>query len=231
MSDKQLLCDFHIHSCNSDGDQPILDIVHLYGMNGFDVIAFTDHFPDSETAKRIEALGVEFPTLREEELESYFEKLREAGEVAEEQYGMLVIPGIEVTNNTEKFHILALGVEERIDPDKRPEEIIEEIKSKGGVAVACHPADDVTESRHRGNTYLWDNFEELKDKFDAWEVGNRDDLFPNIGRKKVNFVANSDMHRKEHLSSWKTVVEAEKNVESVKESIRKGRTSITYFDI
>jgi len=39
--------------------------------------------------------------------------------------------------------------------------------------------------------------------------------------KKFNYIASSDFHEKRHLHSWKTLLQCEKNVESVKDAIRK----------
>jgi hypothetical protein len=55
--------------------------------------------------------------------------------------------------------------------------------------------------------------------FDAWEVANSDDLFDVAGLKRFNYVASSDFHHHRHLYSWKTLLQCEKNVESVKAAI------------
>jgi hypothetical protein len=100
------------------------------------------------------------------------------------------------------------------------QDILQDIHAQGGVAVACHPHKrngvELQQSR-----YLWENRERFSDLFDAWEVANRDDLFNVVGLKKFNYIANSDFHEMRHLLSWKTLLRCEKNVESVKEAIRK----------
>ncbi|RLG11687.1 phosphotransferase, partial [Candidatus Pacearchaeota archaeon] len=77
---------------------------------------------------------------------------------------------------------------------------------------------------------LWKNQERFRDLFDAWEVANRDDLFNSIGVKKYNYIANSDFHEPRHLYSWKTLIRAEeKNVEAIKEAIRKNENVAIYL--
>ncbi|MFH1425007.1 MAG: CehA/McbA family metallohydrolase [archaeon] len=57
---------------------------------------------------------------------------------AAKEFGLEFVPGIEVA--ADKGHILGLGVTEYID--KGPvEDVLEEIKSQGGVSVAAHPYD------------------------------------------------------------------------------------------
>ncbi|MCD6381730.1 MAG: PHP domain-containing protein [Candidatus Aenigmarchaeota archaeon] len=55
------------------------------------------------------------------------------------KYGIIFIPGEEVTS--EKGHILALGIQERIKPGLSVIETIEKIHDQGGIAIAAHPYD------------------------------------------------------------------------------------------
>ena len=219
MSENELLCDLHIHTENSDGEMSVQEVVDLYGREGFDVIAVTDHLCDRKYSEEARKRKGHYPGLKKDRLEEYREKIKKGQKRAEERYGMVVLPGIEYTNNTEGYHIVGLFTTEFIEPLSEPEEIIEEIHRNDGIAVACHPADRNSEGRHKGNTYLWDRHEKLIDKFDAWEVANRHQLFTHVGRKELNYLANSDLHSKKHIRSWKTVLKAEKNPESVREAI------------
>jgi predicted metal-dependent phosphoesterase TrpH len=131
----------------------------------------------------------------------------------------LVIPGAELTNNTQGYHILAIDIKDHISPGGSVEAIVAQIHNQGGIAVAPHP--------HRGALsgtqelmYLWDHHERFVHLFDAWEVANRDDLFNVIGLKKFNYMANSDFHEPRHLFSWKTLLRCDKNPEAVKAAIR-----------
>ncbi len=53
------------------------------------------------------------------------------------------------------------------------------------------------------------------------EVANRDDLFNVAGLKKFNYIASFGFQEERYLNSWKTFLQCEKNVESVKEASRK----------
>ncbi|MBC8525182.1 MAG: phosphotransferase [Chlorobium phaeobacteroides] len=215
-----LYCDFHIHTTWSDGKYSLDDVVGLYGEAGFDVIAITDHVLDSESIRRSAKPVSELLVMDGDDFGAYQESLWKAARNAWESYGMLLIPGVELTNNTDRYHILALDIKEYISPDLSVEEIVACVRRQQGISVACHPYI----RNHSGDDpsfYLWENHERLATQFDAWEVANRDDLFNVVGLKKFNYIASSDFHEERHLHSWKTLLQCEKNVESVKDAIRK----------
>ena len=214
-----LYCDFHIHTTWSDGSCSIDEVVDLYGNAGFDVIAITDHVLDTASIERSGRPVSELYVMDSAQFGEYQEALWRATRRAWERYGMLLIPGVELTNNTTRFHILALDIKEYISPDLSVEEIIEAIRRQHGISVACHPYIR-NHSGENPSAHLWENHERLASMFDAWEVANRDDLFNVVGLKKFNYIANSDFHEQRHLLSWKTLLRCEKNVESVKAAIR-----------
>jgi hypothetical protein len=51
--------DFHIQMTRRDGEYPIDDLVDLYGQAGFDVIAISDHIPDTAGIERYGRLAPE----------------------------------------------------------------------------------------------------------------------------------------------------------------------------
>jgi hypothetical protein len=78
--------------------------------------------------------------------------------------------------------------------------------------------------------YLWERQEEYRSLIDAWEIGNRDDLFNPVGLKRMPFLAGSDFHKPKHLISWKTLLFCEKDPEAIKDCIRKNQdVSITLY--
>ncbi len=214
-----LLCDFHIHTRGSDGALEIEEVVDLFGTHGFDAVAITDHVLDSESLARCRREGIEPGCLPAERFEDHLLRMRAAARRARETYGMVLIPGVEITNDTRAFHLLCIDIREFIDPDLPVETIIETIHRQGGIAVACHPQqrNHIAEQQSR---YLWENHERFSTMFDAWEVANRDDLFNVVGLKKFNYLASSDFHEPRHLYSWKTLLQCEKNPESIKSAIR-----------
>jgi 3',5'-nucleoside bisphosphate phosphatase len=215
-----LYCDFHIHTTWSDGEYSPGDVVTLYGEAGFDVIAITDHVLDSESIRRSGRQVSELQVMDCSQFRVYQEELWDSARKAWEQYNMLLIPGAELTNNTSRYHILAIDIKEYISPDLSVEEIIACIRRQQGISVACHPYI----RNHSGDDpsfHLWENHERLATMFDAWEVANRDDLFNVVGLKKFNYIGNSDFHEERHLLSWKTLLQCDRNVESVKAAIRR----------
>ncbi len=222
----RLRCDFHIHTTNSDGTCSIQEVLQLYARQRFDVIAITDHAVEQASLREFALQGGP-QTVTQETFADYLHLLEKAKKEARERYDLHLIPGIEVTNNTKEYHILALDVKEWIDPDWSVPEIVAEIHRQGAIAVACHPAKKEGEVLQGPFRHLYENREKYRTLFDAWEVANRYHLFPSIGLLKVPFLANSDLHRPNHIFSWKTLLTAEKfNMASVKQAICKGERAI-----
>jgi predicted metal-dependent phosphoesterase TrpH len=217
-----LLCDFHIHTNYSDGKLSLQEVIDLYGEQGFDVISITDHVLDLKTVEKLTGMGEPIRTLGKESFDDYLHTLWEQTRRAWEEYRMLLIPGVELTNEHDQYHILGIDVKKFIDPLLPVETIIEGIHTQAGIAVACHPHRKDSDSTHE-SLYLWERHDSLALLFDAWEVANRDDLFNVVGLKKSNYIANSDFHEPWHLYSWKTLIHAEKNSEAVKSAIRNNR--------
>jgi hypothetical protein len=228
MNKEWLLCDFHIHTDFSDGTVPLDRVVDLFGSNGFDVISITDHILDQVTLNCCRQREVDPLVVPREEFYDYLGALRKEARRAWQQYRMLLIPGVEVTNNSAGYHIIASDIKHYVDPGMTVEDILCEVHRQEAIAIAAHP--------HRGSVegsgelmYLWDNHRRFATLFDAWEVANGDGLFNAVGLKKFNYIANSDFHEKGDLYSWKTILRCEKNVESVKAEIRKNSNLSIYL--
>ncbi len=215
-----LLCDFHIHTTFSDGKLSLNEVVDLYGEKKFDVISITDHVLDSGTLEEGRKNNDRKYSVLQDEFSQYLQSLWAIAKSAWEKYNMIVLPGTEITNNTKKYHMLGIDIKKYIEPDLSVEDIIREIHQQGGISVACHPYIR-GHSGDQPSEYLWKNHKRFSKLFDAWEVGNRDDLYDVIGLKKFNYIANSDFHEFRHLYSWKTLLHCEKNAEAIKEAIRK----------
>jgi len=224
-----LLCDFHVHTTWSDGKLSVAEVVDLYGATGkFDVIAITDHILMKKDllarAGRLATLGRRAFGVREPDFEAYLDDIREQGERARKKYGMIVVPGAEVTQNRirskKNSHIIALDVKRYVSADQRADDILREIRRQGALSIACHPHHRTTRRIEISTCYLWDHRDELADLVDVWEAGNRDDLFSVTSLKHFPYVANSDFHKPKHLYSWKTLVRAEKNWPAVRHALR-----------
>ena len=163
-----LLTDLHIHSTFSDGKLTIPEIVDFYGKRGFGAIAITDHLCESETVlgKAARYLNT---TLTEANFPLYLEILRSETERARRLYGMVVIPGFELTKNNvlnhRSAHIVALGLTKFIRADGDVADLARHVREAGGRAVAAHPVH--TRKVEKQTYHLWDRREELANAFDA----------------------------------------------------------------
>ncbi len=228
MEDKWLVCDFHIHTEMSDGKVPLTEVIDLFGHNGFDAICITDHVYDKHTIKLWLDNNERPCTIPKETFSDYMHLLWKEAKRAWEYYRMLVIPGIEISNNHDLFHMLAIDVKEYIDPNQTVEKIIEDIHDQDAVAIACHPHLKDSEPE-MPFIHLWENHEKYAKLFDAWEVANRDDLFNVVGLKRFNYIAGSDFHEPRHVYSWKTLIKSEKNPEAIKDALRRNRDIAIYL--
>jgi predicted metal-dependent phosphoesterase TrpH len=146
---------------------------------------------------------------------------------------MLVMTGIEFNKDgyTSKSsaHLLGIDLKSPVDASLDIPEIIEKIHEQGGLAVASHP--HIMKSEWGKNTlYLWENQEKFAPLLDAWEIANRNNIFNDIGLKRLPFIANSDFHKPKHIYSWKTLIHCEKDPEAIKDCIRRNEhVAITLY--
>src|SRR5688572_13722904 len=224
-----LLCDFHVHTQWSDGKLTVAEVVDLYGQTGkFDLLAITDHILMKKDllarAGRIATLGRRAFGVREADFDAYLEDIDTQAKRAWTQYGMLVVPGAEVTQNQlrgrKNSHIIALDIKKFISADQRADDILREIRRQGALSIACHPHHTTTRRIEISTCYLWDHRNALSDLVDVWEAANRGDLFSVTSLKHCPYVANSDFHKPKHLYSWKTLLRCEKNWPAISQALR-----------
>ena len=226
-----LSCDFHIHTNFSDGSLSFQEVINLFGGKGFDVISITDHILDKKTLAKRKKNNQPIGAIEEKDFPAYLKVLQKEKERAWQKYKMLVIPGVELTNDWGKYHILAIDIKKYIDPSLSVEKIVKEIHKQGAIAIACHPHHKVSEGKESKSlsAHLWDEHEKYANFFDAWEVANRDDLFNVVGLKKFNYIANSDFHQPWHLYSWKTLLKSTRNSKAVKMAISQNKKMAIYL--
>jgi processive 1,2-diacylglycerol beta-glucosyltransferase len=229
---QMLLCDFHIHSNYSDGKLSVPEIIDFYGEHGFDCICITDHLADP---KRLLGKLSELAsfTLGQEQVEEYFAVIARERQRAWRRYKLLVMTGIEFNKDgyTRKTsaHLLGIDLKSPVDASLEIPEIIAQIHAQGGLAVASHP--HIMKSEWGKNTlYLWENQEKFAPLLDAWEIANRNNIFNDVGLKRLPFIANSDFHKPSHIYSWKTLIYAEKDSEAIKDCVRRNEhVAITLY--
>ena len=226
-----LLCDFHIHTTYSDGSVELRRAVDLFGQAGFDVIAITDHVVngDNSIGRFAHCFNL---SVREDNFEEYMMQVRQEASRAWDKYGMLVIPGVEISKNhvssDKSAHILLIDIKNFIPASWNYEKIFLEAKEQDALIVACHP--HFMSDMSRDTLFLWNNREKYAKYIDAWEVANRDDVFNVISLKKYPYLGNSDFHKVRHLYSWKTLLNCEKDTAAVKQCIKHNKgVAITLF--
>jgi predicted metal-dependent phosphoesterase TrpH len=224
------LGDFHMHSDFSDGKMTIPQLVDLYGALGFGVIGITDHLCESDTVigKAAAAIG---HTLTPATFPLYLAILKSEAERAWHQYGMIVLPGFELSKNSlsnhRSAHIIGLNVSEFLPADPDAADLCRAIRSQGGVAIAAHPVS--TRKMEKQTFHLWDRREELAREFDAWEVASGPYLFDEVAAASLPKIASSDLHRRQQMSSWKTVFECERHPQAILEAIRRQQLTFQFY--
>ena len=93
-----MLCDFHIHTTFSDGSLEMRKTIDLFGQAGFDVIAITDHVVNGDNVMGKFARQFNL-SIRGDNFDEYLSAVRSEAERAWDKYGMLVIPGVEISKN------------------------------------------------------------------------------------------------------------------------------------
>lgn len=226
-----LLCDFHIHTKYSDGSVELRKTIDLFGQAGFDVIAITDHVVNGDNS--MGKLAHRFKlSVTAKNFDEYISNVKYEAERAWNKYEMLVVPGVEITKNyispDKSAHILIIDIKEFIPACLNYEKIFLEAKQQDSLIVACHPHN--MSDMSMDTLFLWNNRDKYARYIDAWEIANRDDVFNVISLKKYPYIANSDFHKARHLYSWKTLLNCEKDIDSIKKCIRHNKgVAITLF--
>jgi predicted metal-dependent phosphoesterase TrpH len=213
-----LLAELHAHTTWSDGEFRIPELVELYGHAGFDILAVTDHVVTS-------AEGVH---VRAENFGAYLAELDTEAERAAHQFGLVLIPGLELTVEHEDprqaGHAVAVGLREFVGIDDGLDEALRRAREAGAALIGAHP---YTIERAVSATRFTARFSEEPDwaaeVLDRFELLNRDDVFGWVAERKLPAVASGDFHRREHLETWKTVVSCAKEELAVVEELRSGR--------
>jgi predicted metal-dependent phosphoesterase TrpH len=215
-SKQPLLCELHAHTTWSDGALSVRELVDLYGQAGFDVLAVTDH---------VVRPGVNAQSIRDETYDLYLNELEAEGERALGRYGLLVVPGLELTFDDPDprlgAHALALGVRRFIGLERGLESALVEAADAGAALVGAHPYTVAgTKGSHRTTARFAEAPEWAAEAVHRFELCNRHEFFDWVARAQLPVVANGDFHRPEHLATWKTLVAAERTEEAVLACLR-----------
>jgi predicted metal-dependent phosphoesterase TrpH len=212
-----LLCELHAHSRWSDGDLELTELVDLYGQAGFDVLCVTDHViandPDHVHAANHAA---------------YLEAIEAEAERALERYGLLVLPGLELTEDHDDprraAHAVAVGLRPFVGMEHGLDAALREARAAGAALIAAHPYATGQETSPVRSTERFAAEPAWTARLvDRAELFNRWERFAAVGRVPV--VANGDFHRPEHLSSWKTLLPCRKDERDIVAFLRSTRAA------
>jgi predicted metal-dependent phosphoesterase TrpH len=211
-----LLCELHAHTTWSDGALSVRELVDLYGQRGFDVLAVTDH-------TRRDGLHVAADVFTD-----YLAELEREAERARTQYGLLVLPGLELTYDDPDpnlaAHAVAVGLHEFVGVAGGLEPALAAARERGAALIAAHPypAAEAAAS-HRGTGAFDADRARFAPLVDRYELFNRHTLFGWVAEAGLPVVATGDFHRPEHLATWKTMLPCEQTEEAVVDYLRSER--------
>ena len=125
-----LLCELHAHTTWSDGALTPRELCDAYGRFGFDVLAITDHTTADGFVQ-----DASFPF--------YLAELEREAERARRLYDLLVIPGLELTDDDpdprRAAHAVAVGLRSFVGVADGIENAVRLARTRGAALVAAHP--------------------------------------------------------------------------------------------
>ncbi len=211
-----LLCELHAHTTWSDGAFSLRALADLYGCNGFDVLAVTDHAPREQGGVHALNYG------------AYLAAIEEEADRAWQLYRLLLVPGLELTYDDpdpgEAAHAVALGLRSYVDVGAGVETMLRAARAHGAAIIAAHPysaEQAVSAARHTARFER--DRERLAPLVDRYELFNRETLFSWVAEAGLPLVATGDFHRLEHLAAWKTMLPCVKEERAVIDYLRSPR--------
>ena len=211
-----LLAELHAHTTWSDGVLGVGGLVDLYGLQGFDVLCVTDHTSNGE-ARGITA----------ENHADYLAEIDREAKRALETYGLLVLPGLELTYNdpdpVRAAHAVAVGLRRFVSVVEGIDSAIEVAAEAGAALIAAHPNDQEPATCPGRLTQRFARDPELASRVHRFELFNRTQLFSWVAKAGLPCVASGDFHRLEHLGGWKSVLPCARHEEAVVGHLRSRR--------
>lgn len=189
--------DSHIHSeYSSDSHAKIDDILNIAKKENIDIIAISDHNTVDGTSEVVKKT---------------------------KNTDILAIPSIEISST--QGHIIGFGCEEMIPRDLTPQDTIDRIHDLGGLAIIPHPY-----CFYRHGLLCKSDYKDLK--IDAIEIKNARFIvgYCNNKAKKLSKKENipalgaSDAHYYKFVGDCYSLIDCEKDIDSVLKAIRKNKT-------
>jgi predicted metal-dependent phosphoesterase TrpH len=222
-----LLCELHAHTRWSDGAFTLSELVDLFGQNGFDVLAVTDHVvrPDDPW---LPAEGPDCGVHRANHAD-YLAEIAAQAERARRDYDLLLVPGLELTYNDPDpslaAHAVAVSCRTFVGVEDGLDSALTEAREAGAALIAAHPYEQRGDGAPpaRATTRFSREWRELQPFVDRWELFNRYELFAWVAEQGLPAVASGDFHRPEHLPGWKTLLPCAKSEQAVVDYLRSRR--------
>jgi 3',5'-nucleoside bisphosphate phosphatase len=222
---RPLLCELHAHTTWSDGELSLKAVVDLYGTAGFDILCVTDHVLRGDDPWPLEHGR---PCVDATNVRAYLGEIARERARALSAYGLLLVPGFELTYNDPNpdraGHAVAVGLQSLITMDDGPAAAMEEARAAGAAILAAHPHDfEPTPSIPFPTRYFARSWRGLRGLFDRVELFNGRQLFSWVAGAGLPAVACADLHRAEQLPGWTTLVPCEQNEEALVDYLRSPR--------
>jgi predicted metal-dependent phosphoesterase TrpH len=195
---RRVALDPHVHSAGSyDCSVPVERVLAAARDAGLDAVAITDHDAIAESLRAVELAP---------------------------EYGLLALPGVEVS--TADGHLLALGVEEALEPGRSLAATAADVRERGGVSVVPHPFQRMRHGAPRAAIRGVDCVE----TYNAHTVvGARNRQAAAFARLRgYPATAGSDAHDARLVGrAYTTVTVADLTREAVLDALRAGRTEVS----
>jgi len=228
-----LLAELHSHTTWSDGDLSVGELVELYGSAGFDVLCVTDHaYREDDPVITPSARGI-----TAESHADYLAEIEGAAVLAQRRYGLLVLPGLELSYNDldprRSAHAVAVGLREHPSLADGLAAALQGADAAGAALIGAHPDDAVdTTSRSHPTLGFAADPDGLGGLVHRFELFNRSQLFPWVAAAGRASVASGDFHRIEHLGGWKTLIPCARREEAIVGYLRSPRpVYLARFDV
>jgi hypothetical protein len=149
----------------------------------------------------------------------YLAEIRSEASRAWSRYGMVVLPGPELTWDDERpegaAHAVAGGLDRFVGLDAGLDAAVETARDLGAAVIAAHPHGDRGDRVPGRTTRRWSRDAGLRALAHRFELINRAQVFEWVAEAGLPAVASGDHHRPEHLLTWKTVLPVERDPAAV----------------